>query len=282
MAEDQGKEEEKFGFTGEGEAVGYISLAQARVLAMTTARETPGEYGSQYQNVSMAFETVTATEDEDFYNITLSFRPQGDFSGVPGQEQFFVDKQGTVAVRQVLSLPRATSKRRFPVLPVAIGLVIVGVIVAVAVVFAIGGLGNGGELISGVAPAEINAPTEKLTPTAVPPTPTPTPTAVPPTLTPTPAPIPQIIKSKTTAVGYNKGVGFLTWDYTVEVRISVVNAGAPGFVEAMATVRWDGDSKTRRERFYMTAAEEKNFVLEFIEVGSADKWTWSADARAVR
>ena len=79
MAEDQGKEEEKFDFTGEGEAVDYISLAQARVLAMSTARETPGEYGSQYQNVSMAFETVTGTEDEDFYNITLSFRPQAIF-----------------------------------------------------------------------------------------------------------------------------------------------------------------------------------------------------------
>ena len=38
MAEDQGKEEEKFDFTGEGEAVNYISLEQARVLAMQTAR----------------------------------------------------------------------------------------------------------------------------------------------------------------------------------------------------------------------------------------------------
>ena len=47
MAEDQGKEEEKFDFTGEGEAVGYISLEQARVLAMQTVRETPGGYGSQ-------------------------------------------------------------------------------------------------------------------------------------------------------------------------------------------------------------------------------------------
>ena len=37
MAEDQGKEEEKFDFTGEGEAVGYISLAQAGVLALQTA-----------------------------------------------------------------------------------------------------------------------------------------------------------------------------------------------------------------------------------------------------
>ena len=38
MAEDQGKEEEKFEFTGEGEAVNYISLAQARLLAIRTVR----------------------------------------------------------------------------------------------------------------------------------------------------------------------------------------------------------------------------------------------------
>ena len=66
MAEDQGKEEEKFDFTGEGEAVGYISLEQARVLAM----QTPGEYGSQYQDISMAFEVVQANEGEDYYDVS--------------------------------------------------------------------------------------------------------------------------------------------------------------------------------------------------------------------
>ena len=86
MAEDQGKEEEKFDFTGEGEAVGYISLEQARVLAIQTARETPGEYGSQYQDISMAFEVVQANEGEDYYDVTLAFRPQTAFSGRPGQE----------------------------------------------------------------------------------------------------------------------------------------------------------------------------------------------------
>ena len=115
MAEDQGKEEEKFDFTGEGEAVDYISLAQARLLAMQTARESPGEYGSQYQGVSMAFEVVVAVEEEDYYTITLSFRPQGDFPGSPGQEQFFIEKEGTIAIRQVLSLPRTAGGRRLPV-----------------------------------------------------------------------------------------------------------------------------------------------------------------------
>ena len=88
MAEDQGKEEEKFDFTAEGEAVGYISLEQAGVLAMRTASETPGEYGSSYQGMPMAFEVSAEQDTEDYYRVTLSFRPQGDFSGRPGQEQF--------------------------------------------------------------------------------------------------------------------------------------------------------------------------------------------------
>ena len=58
MAEDQGKEEEKFDFTGEGEAVDYISLEQAGVLAMRTAREIPGEYGSSYQGIPMALDRL--------------------------------------------------------------------------------------------------------------------------------------------------------------------------------------------------------------------------------
>ena len=46
MGEDPEKqEEEKFDFTLEGEAVGYISLDQARLLAMQTASDTPGNYG---------------------------------------------------------------------------------------------------------------------------------------------------------------------------------------------------------------------------------------------
>ncbi len=45
MAQDERKqEEEKVHFTREGEALGYISLDQARVLAMRTARESPGDY----------------------------------------------------------------------------------------------------------------------------------------------------------------------------------------------------------------------------------------------
>ena len=107
MSEDRGKEEEKFDFTAEGE--GYISLGEAGVLALRTAVGTPGNYGRRLRGVPMVFEVAESTEDPDYYNITLSIRPQGDFSGTPGQEQFVVGKEGTIVVRQVLSLPTQTS-----------------------------------------------------------------------------------------------------------------------------------------------------------------------------
>jgi len=173
MAEDQGeKEEQKFEFDSAGEALGYISLDQARVLAMRTAREAPGAYGRRFRNVPMAFEVVEDNETEDHYMVTLSFRPQGQFTGAPGQEQFFIEKEGAVAHRQVLSLLRPEGGRRFPVVPVAIGLAAVAILAVVGVVLAAGGIGSSegdGSPVAVVAPTEAPAPT---------PTPEPTPTAV--------------------------------------------------------------------------------------------------------
>ena len=100
MVEDEDKkEEEKFEFTPEGESLGYISLDQAEVLAMRTARETPGAYGRRFRNVTMAFEVVETDETEDHYTITISFRPEGEFAGRPGREQFFIEKEGAIALR---------------------------------------------------------------------------------------------------------------------------------------------------------------------------------------
>ena len=62
MAEEQEKQQEKFELTPEGESLGYISLDQARLLAMRTAREAPGAYGQRFGNVPMALEVI---EDED-------------------------------------------------------------------------------------------------------------------------------------------------------------------------------------------------------------------------
>ena len=117
MTNDQDKkDEEKFEFTAEGEALGYIGMEQAQVRAMRVATETPGDYGPAYSGIRMAFDVAQSEDREDDYVITLSFRPQGDFSGRPGQEQFFIEKDGTVAHRQVLALPRP--RRGAPVIPI--------------------------------------------------------------------------------------------------------------------------------------------------------------------
>ena len=66
----------------------------ARLLAMQTAREAPG---ATLRAVPMAFDVVDPGEDEDYYNITLSFRPEGAYTGKSGREQFFIEKEGGVA-----------------------------------------------------------------------------------------------------------------------------------------------------------------------------------------
>ena len=156
MAQDEGKQdEEKFDFTREGEVLGYISLDQARVLAMRTARETPGDYGRRYRTVSMAFDVVEAEETEDHYVITISFRPQGGFTGTPGHEQFFITKEGAVSIRQVLN-PIILPRRKYRPFILA-GAVLAGVAAAFVIGTIIfgggseGGDGRGG-LVAGSAP----------------------------------------------------------------------------------------------------------------------------------
>ena len=43
------KKDDSFEFDSAGEAVEYISMAQAWLLAMRASREEPGNYGSEYQ-----------------------------------------------------------------------------------------------------------------------------------------------------------------------------------------------------------------------------------------
>ncbi len=75
MPDGQLDKEDTFGFESSGEALGYISLPQARLLAMQTARETSGDYGRRFSGVPMAFEVTEGEEDEDYYTVTLSVRP---------------------------------------------------------------------------------------------------------------------------------------------------------------------------------------------------------------
>ena len=76
MVEDKGKEEEKFDLSPELE--GYISLDEARVLALQHARDNCEVYG-RYAKVELVVEVIGAVQTENFYEVTLSFLPPGDF-----------------------------------------------------------------------------------------------------------------------------------------------------------------------------------------------------------
>ena len=171
MVENQGDKEEKFDFDSAGEALGYISMEQARLLAMRTAGDNPGNYGRRFQGMRMVFDAVEEEDGEDYYVVTLSFRPEGNFSGKPGVEQFFIEKEGTIVRRQVRGLPTQGGWRRFGVVPIGVGVVAVAVAAVIGVALASGG-----------------GPDEPVTPTAVV-IPTKTPAATPATTTgPTEAP----------------------------------------------------------------------------------------------
>jgi len=106
------RKKDQFGFTLEGEEIGYVDLDGAAFIAMKTARDAPGEYGGGYQDIPLVFEFSESRETEDHYVITLSFRPQGTFPRAPGSEQFYVTKEVVVDLRQVLDLPRPLGKSR--------------------------------------------------------------------------------------------------------------------------------------------------------------------------
>ena len=202
MAEDEGnREEEGSGSEPAGEAVTYISLEQARALCIRTANVTPGAYGRRFGRVPMVFEVAFEEETDDHYVITLSFRPQGQFFGTLGLEEFVIGKEGAINARRVLHLPRREGGREIPIIPIFIGVVAAGIVAAiVGIVIAAGGFGGGG---TDDLPVVAVTPTDTPAPVS---TPAPTPTTLPvavvaPTSTTAflPSPVPPPTATRTTA-----------------------------------------------------------------------------------
>ena len=166
MVEDEGKkEEEKFEFDSTGEALGYISLDQARVLAIEHARDNRDFYGRRYSRVELAWEVVSQEESEDYYDIRLSYRSARGFRGEAGVEQFTIDKLGPIRLRQILSEP-LEARRRLS-LPLALaGLVVVVVAAAAGVLFASGVIGGGSETSAsaGIVAVSPEAPAQLVSP----------------------------------------------------------------------------------------------------------------------
>ena len=201
MAEDQGSKEDKFDpFTREGETLGYISLEQARVLAMRHAQDNTDFYGSAYSRINLVWEVISQDEGEDYYDIRLSFRPAGRFRGDPGVEQFIIDKTGSIEIRQILDEPTrmgwVSGRRPRYLLPSAIGVGMVAV-VAIVAVLASGALGGDGR-DDALSPVTAGAPQPDQPVAASPPDAQPTATGLPQLTQPTATTAPSAQPTATT------------------------------------------------------------------------------------
>jgi tetratricopeptide (TPR) repeat protein len=175
MVEDGGMDDEtKLDFDSAGEAVAYISLDQARVLALQHARDNRDVYG-RYSQAGLVWDVIGAEETEDYYEVRLSYIPAGNFRSA-GVEQFTIDKTGPIEFRQIVSQPKA-SRRGATIFAIAA--------VAVIVVAIVGGLLATGALTTGDSSSQSTAATA----------PTPMPSlAIVPTETPEPDPQPKGFK----------------------------------------------------------------------------------------
>ena len=136
MAEELANQEGKIDSTREGGGPGHISLSQTGVMALRTARAAPGRRRWILRR-KMVFDVLNDYEDESTYTVVLSFHPEGEFDGTPGQEQFKFSKTGRFEGREVLSHPK--SVRRFSIKrkTVAIGVfAVLGLIGATVLVLA--------------------------------------------------------------------------------------------------------------------------------------------------
>ena len=174
--EEEREEDKLDAFTPEAEALGYISLEQARVLAIQHARDNREIYGSRYAATELVWEVISFKAGEDYYEILLSYRPAGRFRGVPGVEKITIDKTGSIELRMVLDEPSEPARKLPPppLLAAAGLLVIVGIVLGV--LFGVGIIGRDGEPTP--VPGVVNFPTARPTSTPSPRTSTPTPVPV--------------------------------------------------------------------------------------------------------
>ena len=95
-----------------GSAGGFVSLDQARDIALGHARDNQDFYGGRWSKRPLSWLVLVTEEREDAYYVRLSYQPAQKFSREPGLEAFTISKTGEVQSRSILSQPE--SKRGIP------------------------------------------------------------------------------------------------------------------------------------------------------------------------
>ena len=152
--------------TQEGDASGYITLGQARVLAIQHVRDNRDLYGRRFARRELVWEVLSQEESAEYYDIRLAFRPAGRFRGEPGVVQLSIDKAGNIQLFQTPDEPSdlgwQAGRRPWWLVPAAfVGIVAVVIIIVVAIPRT-----KGGGTESGIRPAAIHSTTARPEPAA--------------------------------------------------------------------------------------------------------------------
>ena len=83
-----------------------LSLEAARLVALRQARQEKSVYAPQFQDIPLVWQVQESSEGDEFYYVTLTYRPSGNFDGSAGSEEFILSKTGTIEFRQVLTDPQ--------------------------------------------------------------------------------------------------------------------------------------------------------------------------------
>ena len=183
MEEDARDNEEGIEFESPREAIRHISPAQARSLAIQTARETPGNYGRRNRRSRMDLQITELQEDEASYTIYMSFRPEGSSSPILGLETFYITKEGDVVHREIVNFPGRIRRWLPIVVMVFLGMVAIGGPIVVSIVLSARGGADEQEDIAVKVAIEPDTVTPSVAVVVATATPVPAPTA---TLLPTP------------------------------------------------------------------------------------------------
>jgi hypothetical protein len=90
-----------------GSSGSFVSLDQARDIALGHARENLDLYGGRWSKRALTWSVSVAEEREDAYYVQLSYQPAQKFSGEPGTEAFTIRKTGEILSRNILSQPKS-------------------------------------------------------------------------------------------------------------------------------------------------------------------------------
>ena len=116
------------------EAASSIAAADAETLALTAAGEDRSPYEPRLSTDDMAWKVIDSRQEGDHFVVDLEFRTAGAAEGEGGEERYYIDKEGDIMLREVVSWP-PDRHRRIPMAAVyGLALAVVGGLTALSLV----------------------------------------------------------------------------------------------------------------------------------------------------